>query len=174
MLTEFRFSDEPYYPEDYAWKPAKDENVPDGMQVAYSKDVAYRFYVPDKWKINADHAVYAAYDPDDRTNVSVVPYLPETDGMSVAEFFTLCNNQLEKTAGIENYKLIGSKEVTLGGRKATDYEYTCTVSGAAYHFRQIIAVYKSMVYSVTYTAAEEHYAEHLDELEQIVSAFAFR
>ena len=176
MLKEFIFSDEPYVPEDYAWKPAK-VTAPEGMKVASSDEVAYRFYVPKSWTVDYDRRIFAAYEPNDRTNVSVAPYWPSTDGMSIAEFFTMENDLMRQTADVENYTLISyesGENITLGGRPAARYEFTYTVGGNTYRYIQVIALYKGMFYTVTYTADEEHFAAHLDEWNAILQAFAFR
>lgn len=175
MLKEFAFAEEPYYPEDYAWKPAK-VTAPEGMKIASSDEVAYRFFVPESWTVDYDQRIFAACDPNDRTNVSVIPYMPSTDGMSVAEFFTMGNDLMLEAADAEGYTLNGheTEGVTLGGRPAAKYDFTCTIGGNTYHYIQVIALYKGMFYTVTYTAAEAHFAEHLDELNAILQAFVFR
>lgn len=174
ILTEFRFLDEPYVPDDYAWKPASVKNVPAGMKIACSDEVAYRFFVPEDWEVDFDRAVFFAYRADDRTNVSVVPYMPDVVSLSVAEFFTMSHRMMEKTAGSDGYELIANEKTELGGVSATRYEFRYTVAGVEYRYCQVIAAYRSMMYTVTYTAAPEHYAEHLDEFEAILDAFTFR
>ena len=175
MLKEFVFAEEPYVPEDYAWKPAK-VTAPEGMQVASSDEVAYRFFAPASWTVDYDQRIFAAYDPNDRTNISVIPYMPSTDGMSVAEFFTMGNDLMRETADVEGYTLLGheTEGVTLGGRPAAKYEFTFVIGGRAYHYVQVIALYKGMFYTVTYTAAEAHFAAHLDEWNAVLQAFVFR
>jgi hypothetical protein len=48
------------------------------------------------------------------------------------------------------------------------------VGGVDYHYRQIIAAYRGMIYCMTYTATEAAYGVHLAEFDAIVAAFAFR
>ena len=62
----------------------------------------------------------------------------------------------------------------LGSREATVYEYTLTIDGVVYRYRQYIAAYRSMMYSLTYTATEANFDKHTAELADIVAAFAFR
>ena len=63
----------------------------------------------------------------------------------------------------------------LGSREATVYEYTLTIDGVVYRYRQYIAAYRSMMYSLTYTATAERISTNtLRNLADIVAAFAFR
>jgi len=173
MLAQFRFA-EPYSPAEYAKTPDGKAEAPEGMKIVSGTDVSYRFFVPEDWVIDRDDRIYAAYVKEDGTSVSVVPYLPNTESMSVAEYFAISEKQMKNLAGEENYQLIGSEQVTLGGRTATLYQYSLVLNGTEYRYRQIVAAYRSMIYSVTYTALPEHEQTHLPELDRIISAFAFR
>ena len=62
----------------------------------------------------------------------------------------------------------------LGSREATVWEYTLTIGGVTYRYRQYIAAYRSMMYSLTYTATEENFDRHTAEVDRIVAAFSFR
>lgn len=176
ILNAFRFSDEPYLPDDFAKELDAGKDAPEGMKACFGKDVAYRFYVPADWKIDPDSPIYAAYVEEDRTSVSVVPYMPTTEHLSVAEYFTMTREQLEKTDGVSAMVVDEDKthKESLGSREATVYEYTLTIDGVTYRYRQYIAAYRSMMYSLTYTATEENFDKHTAELANIVAAFAFR
>lgn len=176
MIEEFKFSEELYYPEKYAWKPAK-VTPPDGMQVASSDEVAYRFFVPSNWVVDYDIRIFSAYEPNDRTNVSVTAYMPPTDDVKIEEFFEEGKKMMLETAGAEGYHLIEASNdgsVTLGACPAARYEFTYVIDGNTYHYQQIIARYRGMFYTVTYTADEAHYTAHLDEWNAILQAFTFR
>ncbi len=175
MLAAFRFSETPYEPADAAKLLDKGEEAPEGMRPAFGEDVAYCFYVPNHWQINWDQGIYAAYVEEDRTSVSVVPYYPDQAEMRVSEYFEENRKMMENMGGEGGFELIATTEgESLGGRQATLYEYRFRVGGEFYHYRQYVAAYKSMIYSLTYTATEDAYATHLGELDAIVSAFAFR
>ena len=93
--------------------------------------------------------------------------------MRVSEYFALCEEKMINTAG-EDYQLIASGEkLDLGGREATVYEYTYRVGETVYRYKQVIAAYGSMIYSVTYTARPECFDAHLDEVNAILEAFVF-
>ncbi len=172
MLDNFIFA-EPYTPDAYVKELDENAEAPEGMKLASNDDVAYRFYVPADWTVTRDEQIFSAYVESDRANVSVVPYSPETDGMSVAEFYTMCAEMMGSAAG-EGFEELSHEETTLGGRNATAYRYNFTVGGTQYSYLQVIAVYRSMVYSVTYTARPEHFDSHMEDVEAILDAFAFR
>ncbi len=174
MLADFIFA-EPYEPFEAAKHLDDGKDAPAGMKSAFGDDVAYCFYVPEDWKINYADRIYAAYVESDKTGVSVVPYMPDVASLSVAEYFEMSRKMMENLGGTEGFELISDTEkADLGGRQATVYEYRLRVGGVDYHYRQYIAAYKSMIYCLTYTATEDAYDAHLDELDQIVAAFRFR
>jgi hypothetical protein len=173
ILDQFVF-DEPYYPDNYIKELSKDTSAPEGMKLASNDDVAYRFYVPTEWTVNRDEGVFATYWESDRSSVSIVPYSPEANSMSVAEYFTLTEEALKKLVG-DGYEALGEPEKTeLGGRQATVYYYTITMGQTQYKYMQVIAAYKSMLYSLTYTALPENFDAHLSDVEEMIDAFEFR
>ena len=174
MLEYFEFVDEPYYPKDFVKKLDSGKDAPAGMKSAFGKDVAYCFYVPSSWEISMDQSVYAAYVPTDRTNVIVAPYMPQTEQMSVGEYMEMSKAMMKKMMGDDFVLIAETEKVDLGGRQATVMEFTLKVDGVVYRYKQYIAAYKSMIYTLTYTATEDHYSAHLAELDAIVAAFRFR
>ena len=172
MLEVFIFA-APYEPTDA--KVIEGEGAPAGMQLASGKDVAYSFYIPNDWKIRYDQSIYAGYVEADGTSVSVLPYMHNSGSISVAQYFEMSRDQMISIAGEDGFRLVSTTEdATLGGRKATIYEFYFRVGGVDYHYRQYIAAYRGMIYCVTYTATEEAYGTHLAELDAIITAFAFR
>lgn len=173
MIKEFKFSDEPYVPEGYIGKTEEDPDAPAGMKAAHSKDVPYRFYVPAGWEIDPDRAICSAWDPTDRTNVSVLPYSPD-QSMSLKDYFDQEIESLEENGGIRNVARLSEEESELGGRKAMKYEFSCEIDGTEFHYLQYLVVYKSRIYCLTYTATSAAFEAHLGELETMVNNFSFR
>ncbi|MBR3894304.1 MAG: hypothetical protein IKJ35_04055 [Clostridia bacterium] len=172
MLDHFVFA-EPYAPDENAKVIDPNAPAPEGMKLASNDDVAYRFYVPTTWAINANEGVFAAYLESDRSSVSVVPYMPEVESISVAQYFELCEKIMKETAG--EYELLAEPEtLDLGGRQATVYVYRYTVGGREYRYKQVIAAYKSMIYSLTYTSTPENFDAHLADVDAMIDAFEFR
>lgn len=173
MLEEFLFAD-PYLPDEYPRLPAEEGTpVPTGMAIVSNADVEFDFYVPVTWKVEYKQEIFSAYLESDRANVSVIPYVPDR-AMSVIDFFELCRAEMIKTAGEDGFTLLSQKEITLGGRAAMSYEYTYRVGEKTYQYRQVIAAYKSMMYSMTYTATPESFESHLADVDAMIGAFVFR
>ncbi len=173
ILDHFAFADV-YLPDDYLKDTDADVVAPDGMKLASNNDVAYRFFVPEAWKIDLDERIFAAHFEADGASVSVVPYSPDVDSMSVSEYFALCEERMKAMSGADAYALLSSEKVELGGRQATAYTYTYKVGGRVYQYKQVIAAYRSMLYSMTYTATPETFDAHLDDVARMIDAFEFR
>ena len=171
MLEHFGFGEE-YTPTNAIKNFPTDANAPQGMQIASGDEVEYLFYVPTSWSPNKTSNVYAATSPDG-SFVSVVPYLPSSDGISVEGYFEKSEEMMKTTSGTL-YKRIDAKETTLGGGKALQYEYEYTVSGVTYRYLQVIIGYKSMIYNLTYTALPQNFEANRADVEAIIAAFTFR
>lgn len=177
MIYYFEFTDTPYYPEEYSKEIDPDAEAPEGMKLASNKEVAYLFYVPTDWTLDQYQRVFAAYCSDCRASVSIVPYMLDNDvaSMSIDEFFAAAKADLESVGTVEMLTAEPNKEAKLGGVPAYAYRYRLTMDGKSYEYYQVIAPYKGMFYSLTYTAPDQAtYTEHLGEVKQIISVFEFR
>ena len=112
--------------------------------------------------------------PNDKSNVSMVAYLPDKSGMSVDEFHQMTVDLMAQVVGSGAYTELAVKEGILGDVKAKDYEFRFTLEGSAYHVRQLVVTYKGMFYTMTYTAKEAHYEKHLKEFEKMATELIFR
>jgi len=175
ILGAIRFA-EPYVPEEDAKDVDESADAPEGMKLISNDDVSYRLYVPMDWKIDRTQEIFAAYVESDRSNVSVVPYMPTSEEvMNVMEYFEKNADMMRETPGAEFEMLNGEGvEIKLGGSPAMRYEYHYSVGGVQFRYLQIIAAYKGMFYNFTYTALPENYETHMDDVNAILAAFAFR
>ncbi|MBE6602105.1 MAG: DUF1795 domain-containing protein [Ruminococcaceae bacterium] len=175
ILDNFVFADTPYEPDDYLKSLNTSAKAPEGMQLASNGEVAYRFYVPKTWSVNRDERIFSAYVADDRTSVSVIPYMPDGSNISTHDLFVMSENAMKATAGVDGYELFShDSEATLDKRPADRYHYRYTVGGISYHYVQVIAAYKDKLYCVTYTALPAYFDAHLAEFEAILAAFEFK
>ena len=171
MLENFGFGKE-YTPTDAIKTFPTDANPPAGMQIASSDEVEYFFYVPTSWSVNQTSLANAATAPDG-SFVSVIPYLPSGEGISVREYFEKSEEMMQTTSG-GHYTRLSEKEITIGGGKALQYEYEYTVGGVTYHYLQVVVGYKSMIYNLTYTALPPNFEANRADVEAIIAAFTFR
>ena len=74
----------------------QDSDVPENMQLASREDVAYRLYVPKTWNVNTDSGVSSAYySSGDSANVSVMSYYPQTESMSIDDYWKLTEHEYQ-------------------------------------------------------------------------------
>lgn len=149
----------------------KDENTPDGYQLASGSLYEFRFYVPETWKVKeGGNLPSATYSNEDASNVSLTTFrmTPSvTDGKSYWESFKAnCEFPLSDVVEDENAKL--------GGYAAYGVEYTMAVKDVNYKIRQVFLSGGSMIYIFTYTSDEAHYAEHMDDVENMIKEFEFK
>ncbi len=174
ILKEFVFGI-PYNPDGFVKSfDDLDVEIPSGMKLASNNDVAYRFFVPEEWRINQNERIFSAYLESDRSNVSVIPYMPAYT-MSVPDFFEASKEMMIEISGEDGFELFEETDVKLGGKNARAYTYRFRVDGRDFYYMQVIVPYKSMIYSMTYTApSPEAFAAHLGDVERMIDAFAFR
>ena len=156
----------------------QDPNIPDGFLLAENEGADYYFYYPETWLLDrCDAGMTSAYVSEvDFSNVSVVPYMPSSDKiMNVMEYFEENKRLMLKTPGADFEMLNGDGvEVKIGGSPAMRYEYLYSIGGVEYRYLQIIAAYDGMFYNFTYKALPENYGTHMDDVNAILAAFAFR
>lgn len=155
-----------------------DDDTPDGMQNVSTENALFNLYVPASWISQTASGVSGArVSNTDASNVTVTTYLPEAD-MSVTEYWEkVCLPSYRDGGVLQSFTLIeGScKDTSLGGKGAKQYVFTYVLDGVTYESMQIITVASDMmVYTLTYTAAADKYAEHLESVESIRAEFRFR
>ena len=163
----------------YPFEGSEDEKkipaveAPEGMMLVTNNDVAYRFFAPTSWKMgDAEAASLVYFSDDDYSNVSVIGYTAP-DGYSVADYWEDTEKHYKDAFG--NYGLTSEPaSSTMGGKRATVYEYTYTLGGLIYRCRQVVCVYGYMIVVMTYTALPQHYEAHLADVEQMQNALIFR
>ena len=146
---------------------------PEGMKLVTGNDVAYRFFAPESWVVGDAEAASLVYASEsDRSNVTVTSYAAP-DGYSVANYWE--DTEKYYKDALKDYTLVGEPaESTMGGKRATVYEYTYSLGGVSYKCRQSICVFGYMIVVMTYTALPENYDAHMGEVEQMQEILTFR
>ncbi len=171
MLDNFAFG-EAYTPVDAIKTFPTDANAPEGMKIASGDEVDYMLFVPSAWSVTEVGNVYGATAPDG-SYISVVPYLPTGDGISVKGYFEKSEELMTSTSG-GGYRRISEAEITIGGGKALQYEYEYIVGGVTYRYLQVIVGYKTMIYNLTYTSLPQNFDTNRADVDAIIAAFTFR
>ena len=92
--------------------------------------------------------------------------------MSTEEYIELCKENYAQS--ISGYNLIETHDTSVNDRKAIEMIFESNYDGIGFKTRQISLVYGGMIYSITYTATAERYADHIDDVDKIISEFTFR
>ena len=148
--------------------------APAGMKLITGNDVAYRFFAPTEWVVgNADAAALVYASETDRSNVTVMGYVPEEEGYSVADYWEATEKYYKDA--LKDYALTAEPtQETMGGKRANVYEYSYTLGGVTYKCRQTVCVYSYMIVIMTYTALPENYEAHLDDVQLMQESLTFR
>lgn len=173
VTVNFRFLDEPYREPQPLNTVDTSAKAPEGMMLASSDDVAYRFYVPNNWVLDTALPTSSAYVSEtDRSNVNVTVYMPR-ESAHIADYYAMCAEQY-KTTLTDYTEISADTGARVADRVAHIYVFTATVNGIPMRFAQTITIQGGMFYTITYTATEEAFDSHYAEYEQILAAFTFR
>ena len=163
----------------YPYEGSSDEKklpsveAPAGMKLITGNDVAYRFFAPNDWVVgNADAAALVYASETDRSNVTVMGYVPEEESYSVADYWE--DTEKYYRDALKEYTLTATTQQTMGGKRATVYEYSYSLGGVTYKCRQTVCVYSYMIVIMTYTALPENYEAHLDDVQLMQESLTFR
>lgn len=179
-------------------------DVPDGMKSVSPESVSFNLYVPTAWADNSQSGMASAfYSSSDRSNVSMTCMVMDTDLYTLDQYAVYVDASLKETLP-EYTLLVGSDAISSGavdsaaisssaaqngektqlpagftackmcGLDAIRFEYTAKVDGVTYHFRQIVNIKGNNFYIFTYTAEEENFDAHLEEVEAIVAEIKFK
>ena len=171
ILTYFTLTDK----SDYVGDNKVDKHTPDGMKIASSDNLEYRFYVPSAWICESESGVSEAYYPESgKTNVTVTSYSP-TSPMTLEEYCELSQkNYADTLAGYALTKV--TKDLKVSDCDAAEIEFEAKYGETEYVIRQVVVYYPqvNLFYNITYTATAENAPLHTADFEAMIAAFTFR
>ena len=152
---------------------AEESDTPDGYQLVVRDGDKFRLYVPTQgWSPNVSGGVTGAFFSLEQ-NASVSVYVADDAGeLTVDEYWEKCNASLEKE--LKDYSCADKSEnVVLGGQPAKKYLYSAkltVVDGEkteekVYKFLTLLCRYEGEMYMLVYSAPEEYYDSHSEEVE---------
>lgn len=151
----------------------KPTDIPEGMQLATNEFVSYKLFVPDTWNVDKNSGFISAYNPEDKTNVSVMTQTGTKVYSSVSEYIDEYIKTLSETYA--KFELIEEEctqeGISLSGRAAARVVFKITQSGVTYKCQQLITSSGYYIFTLTYTANAEMYDKHLDDLSKIIKYF---
>ncbi len=170
IASYFTFRDEDFKAEDDPFV-LTDENTPDGFYLASRNNYEFRFYVPDTWTVNINDLVPSAYySKKDVSNVRLNSFTVKPDIMDGKSYW----ENFKKYYGYELTDVVINENAKLGQYDALEIDYATEISGIKYRLKQVFLTTPSMIYIFTYTSNADHYAEHLDDVNKMISMFEFK
>lgn len=156
-----------------------DKKTPEGMKIASSDIVEYRFYVPKSWVCFSESELSSAYYPEsEKTNVTVTSYSPsaEEKGMTLEDYYKKCIDEYRKTIKGFPEVIMVTDGLTVAEKTAKSVVFTAEYGGVTYKIRQVMlyAGQNGLFYTFTYTATEENFELHMADFDAMLGAFIFR
>ena len=149
-----------------------DKNTPEGMIIASSDKLQYRLYVPKHWVCHSESGVSEAHYPESApSHVSLTAYTPD-EVMTAEEYWDFCEKEYEDT--LAGFSLIETEKLTVAEKDALSATYRVTYDGVTFCIQQTSFVYRELVYTLTYTALDDVFESHLDDVTAMLDAFCFR
>lgn len=147
--------------------------TPDGMKKASSDELAgYSFYVPQDWTVDMQTAATRAYcSKSDISSVSVMAWELEYTDSTVSDWWDVNVKELQQV--FPDYSEESIDQTTLDGSQAVRYVYTASSGANKFKFMQTAAVKDGAVYVVTYSALEDVYDSHTEEVYTMLENFRF-
>jgi hypothetical protein len=152
--------------------------IPDGMQLVSTGDVAYNFFVPGGWVPTENNGIFGAYySNSDKSNMTVSSLYPTDELMSIGDYWKALEASYSET--FKNFEIIEAPEnnetnIIFGERGAFKYVFSADIDGESYKMMQILTVDGSLFYTFTYTAKADLYESHLADVEKAVTEFEFK
>lgn len=151
--------------------------IPKGMKLVDSEFVNYKLYIPEKWIPDITAGIVTA-KAGDNSNISMQMMTYSGNFKSIDDYFRTdyypkvqstfkTTALLEDECSTENQKF-GTKEVG-----CAKYVYTVESDGTPYKIMQYFMYHSGYLYIFTYTAVESVFADHLEDVSNIVKNFVF-
>ena len=151
---------------------SNDDTTPEGMKNVAGENDAYYLYVPQSWSENKNGVVGAKYSNTDTSNISVTAY-GGSEYSTVEEYWTDFKEKIP-TISTEFEAVKENEPKVIGGKNAAQYVFKMTVGEVKYQVQQIFVSYSNIMYVITYTATEEKFDSHAEDVQKIIDEFKFK
>ena len=121
----------------------------------------FDFYVPADYIADRSEGLVAAHAAD-LSNVNLTA--ATATGVSIDKYWANRKEQLRDIVGEITELRVGETTTFGNAKNAFLYEYTYEHNGTVYHVYQVLAVTHFKGYVMTFTATEENYGSHTDEI----------
>lgn len=148
-------------------------SVPSNYQkISFEKD-PFDLYVPKTWTDNSASGMASAYYSGDKKIMVSGASTLAVQGETLKQYVERIDK--EHAEVLPKYERKGEiTETTLGGNVAYRLEYFAEVNGELMSFASVFSAYDVYVVNLTYCAISTHYADRLEDFENIISYFTFK
>lgn len=174
IIENFRFVNGTGVPED----TTEYERDGDGYILVSDKKLSgFDLYVPDSFKPSYSSAMVSVTHADG-SSINMTKATPS--GITADKYWELRKSELEKffTEVTEIQKDVdtelGNSDGGIFGNWDWAYEYTYVHEGEKYHVYQILSIDGNEGYVFTYTALDENYSLHFDEVLKVIEKVNFK
>ena len=142
--------------------PESFEKDADGYLLVSDRELCgFDFYTHPDFELDYASAIISVTHADG-SNINMTR--ATSTGVVVSEYWKTRKSELSAIVG-EISEIRANEEVTIGNcDRAFAYEYTYTYNGRQLHVYQVLAVKGFNGYVFTYTAVEENYSKHIDDV----------
>lgn len=165
MITSFKYVDKGTDPEEPTYE------VKDGYKLISDPKVArFSLYVPEALEVEYSSGIVGA-KYSDGANITMTRAM--STGLTISDYWKLRIEELSPIVG-EITELSPLTQTCFGNAKnAAACEYTYVYNGTTYHVYQVFSVTAFNGFTFTYTAKEEAYHTHLEEIMKIIEKVEF-
>ena len=141
------------------------EKDADGYMLVSDKSVAkYSLYLPETFTVDYSSGITSAH-LDDGSSITLSS--ATATGVYVSEYWEARKAELETIAKNVTEIKINEPSALGNSKRAYSYEYTFVYNNTTYHVYQVLAVTTFNGFVFTYTATEENYSKHIEEILKI-------
>ena len=165
MITNFKYVAKNGEPE------APTYEAKDGYKlVSDIKTARFSLFVPEELDVEYSSGIVCA-TYSDNSNITMTRAM--STGLTISAYWE--KRQTELSAIVKDIEIISPlAETSFGNAKsAAAIEYTYTYNGTVYHVYQVFSVTSFNGFAFTYTAREDCYALHIDEVKEIMQRVEF-
>jgi len=155
----------------------KNTDIPEGMQLVSSDYFTSSFFVPADWTPEISTGVLVA-KASDNSNVSIQKMTPSgsyasADDYFRTDYFPKITSTFKNVTLLEEESSVENQKFGTIGNGAVKYVYTVESDGSVYKIMQYFSVHAGYLYILTYTAEQSVFADHLEEVADIVNNFIY-
>ncbi len=145
--------------------------APEGMKIISTEEQSFRFFVPNNWIVDKGAEIASAYFSEtDRSNVTLQGYMSDENYNTIDDCWVEWEKKYTSLFG-EDYVFLSSSETD---KNAKTYVFTVEDGGVKYKIMQTFWGKGAMVYTFTYTALEENFDLHTDDVAKMIENFEAR